>query len=107
VAVLGQGRVQQAAPQLTGAALGQRPGLGGEPFEAGSGPGGGAAWGGQALGDEQGADAVLDGDAAADEGLAVGDQGTPLAGPGGGRQTAGSCPRAWSWARRKASSRSV
>src|SRR5262249_15215978 len=69
----------RATPQLVGAALGQGFGLGGEPLEAGFGPGGGTAWRGQALGDEQGADAVLDSDAAADEGLAVGAQGTPLA----------------------------
>ena len=50
------------------------------PLQAGGGPGTGAAGGGQPLVDEQGAVAVLDGDAATDQGLAVGDQGAPLPG---------------------------
>ena len=49
-------------------------------FQAQFGPGLGAARGGQALADEQGADAVLHGDTAADQGLPVGNQGTPLSG---------------------------
>jgi hypothetical protein len=85
VAVVGQGQVQHPPPQLVGGAVGQRPGLAVEAGQPELGPGAVAARGRPPLGGEQGADAVLGGDAPADQRLAVGAEGPALAG-GGVRQ---------------------
>src|SRR5262249_7387982 len=75
---LGQGQQQHAAPQLVGGAVGERPGVLADALQAGAAPGGGAARRRQSLADEDRADAVLGGDATADQGLAVSDEGAPL-----------------------------
>jgi hypothetical protein len=81
VAVLGQRDVEQPAPQLLGAAVGQRPGQLRDALEPHLGPGAVAPRGGQPLADEDGPDAVLGGDAPPDQVLAGGDQRPPLAHP--------------------------
>src|SRR5207244_4973089 len=75
----GQGQVQPTAPQLAGRAVGQGQGVRRDAGQARDRPGASADWRGQALADEDGAEAVLQGDAAADQFLPVLDQAAVLA----------------------------
>jgi hypothetical protein len=78
--VLGQGQLQQAAPQLVGGTLGQGLGVLRDARRPDSAQARAPRGAGKRKTDQDSADAVLGGAASTDQGLAAGDEGTPLAG---------------------------